>query len=675
MPFSHSIPKSAGFVSRLYLTESSVFPGALTGRLRAVALVLVCLLASLAPCQLQAQTITQVPYITTVAGTGTPGYSGDGKAATSAALNQPFDVIVDRAGNLYIADTFNHVIRKVDTSGTITTVAGNGTLGYSGDGYAATSAQLHQPSGLAIDSAGNLYIADAGNNATRKVATTGIITTIAGNGTACGASTGLCGDGGSAAIAYLSYPTRVAVDKAGNLYIGDVDNNRIRVVNTQTTPITVAGVNILPGYIATVAGNGFQGFSGGTGPATSAELQLPWGVAVDSAGNLYIADYVNQLIRKVDTGGNLSTVAGVYQCCDTSGDVPLPIGGYSGDGGPATSAQLDDPVGVAVDSAGNLYIADSRNERIRKVDTNGKITTVAGDGTVCSTTPCGDGGPATSAQLSGPSGVALDSAGNLYIADTNNSVIRKVVNGPVPFFNVSVGSSNSQLVRLSINSSSFSTPQLSLSDYSAVQNGSCIPWIGVSFMCAWNVTFAPTKPGPRWSSFTVIDGNSLIKYSFGLEGTGVAPAVAFTPGIISTVAGAEMAVQPAARDSTIPLVSQSTAQAICTSQRTVGSPTTASARWTAPLASSTRWPEVARTDIPETAFQPLVPNCIIPVAWRWTAPATSTSLTPTTCASARWTPTALLAPSRVEALVARKDSTLWGTAAQPRVSLSMVLPA
>jgi sugar lactone lactonase YvrE len=348
--------------------------------------------------------------ITTVAGNGTPGYSGDNGPATGAQLAGPWGVAVDSTGNLYIADGFfgnsdtifqGNRIREV-SNGVITTVAGGGTLvagggAPSGDNGPATSVQLYLPSSVALDSAGNVYIADTGNNRIRKVAN-GVITTVAGNGTA-----GFSGDNGPATGAQLALPESVAVDSAFNLYIADNANNRIRKVSN--------------GVITTVAGsNGTHGFSGDNGPATSAELNSPQGVAVDSAGNLYIADYLNFRVRKV-TNGVITTVAG-------NG-----MAGFDGDNGPATSAQLYGPSGLAVDSAGNLYIADYGNNRIRKVS-NGVITTVAGVGFVFPPT-FGDNGPAASAQLSSPDGVAVDSAGNLYIADTGDYLIRKVANGVI----------------------------------------------------------------------------------------------------------------------------------------------------------------------------------------------------------------------------------------------------
>ena len=327
--------------------------------------------------------------ITTLAGNGTPGFSGDNGPATSAQLLYPAGVAADSAGVLYIADCLNQRIRKV-SNGVITTVVGDGTSWFGGDNGPAAKAELWYPNGLAVDSAGNLYIADTYNHRIRKVSN-GVIATVAGGGPSIG-------DNGPAASAQLLYPYGVAVDSAGNLYITDYGHNRIRKVSG--------------GVIATVAGNGTSSFSGDNGPATSAELNSPQGVAVDPAGAGYIADTANNRIRKV-SGGVIATVAG---------------GGLSfGDDVPATSAGLDFPRGVAVDTADNLYIADTMNGLIREVS-NGVITTVAGNGTCCFS---GDNGPATSAQLYFPDGVAVDSAGNLYIADTYNNRIRKVSGGVI----------------------------------------------------------------------------------------------------------------------------------------------------------------------------------------------------------------------------------------------------
>jgi sugar lactone lactonase YvrE len=329
--------------------------------------------------------------IATVAGNGTQGFSGDNGPAIGAKLALPSGVAVDSNGNLYIADTGNNRIREV-SNGVITTVAGGRAS--LGDNGPATSAQINSPTGVAVDSAENLYIADFGDSRIRKVSNA-IITTVAGN-----ATPGFSGDKGGATSAQLSNPYGLALDPSGNLYIADSSNNVVRKVSN--------------GVIAIVAGNGTQGFSGDNGPATSAQLASPAGIAIDSAGNLYIADSLNNLVRKV-SNGVITTVAG--------NGTP----GFGGDGGPATSAQLYAPSGIAVDLAGNLYIADSANNRIREVSA-GTIATVAGIGTPGFS---GDNGPATGAQLYAPSGIALDAAGNLYIADTYNAAIREVSKGVI----------------------------------------------------------------------------------------------------------------------------------------------------------------------------------------------------------------------------------------------------
>jgi hypothetical protein len=282
--------------------------------------------------------------INTVAGSANQGFGGDGGPATSAELYCPKGVAVDSNGNIYIADFDNNRIRKVTAStGKISTVAGNGTAGYNGDNIAATSAMLNLPTGVALDSAGNIYIADTWNNRVREVTTAGIISTVAGNG-AFGGS----GDGGAATSAELFEPTGVAVDTSGNIYVADTWNNRIREVTVAT------------GKISTVAGGGTSGLGDG-GPATSAELDFPYGVTVDASGNIYIGDEYDFLVRKVTKStGIISTVAGngMY--------------GFLGDGGQAINAKLENPSVVAVDSAGNLYIADSGWDvnRIRAVGHN-----------------------------------------------------------------------------------------------------------------------------------------------------------------------------------------------------------------------------------------------------------------------------------------------------------------
>jgi sugar lactone lactonase YvrE len=343
------------------------------------------------------EVIAATGKITKVAGNGRAGYSGDGGPATAAELNGARGVAVDSSGNLFIADTYNNVIREVSAStGIITTVAGNGTSGYKADGEKATSAELNGPYGVAVDSSGDLFIADTGNNVIREVsAATGKITTIAGNNTP-----GYSGDHGAATQAELDFPARVVLDGQGNLFVSDCYNNAIREIKAAT------------GKITTVAGDGFYGYSGDGGAATSAELAEPVGIALDSHGNLFIADFDNNVIREVKAStGIISTVAG-------NGSF-----GYTGDGGKATSTELAHPEDVAVDPFGVLYIADPYNERIRVVGVGGLITTFAGDGLVGYT---GDGGPATSAKLISPFADAVDSKGDVFIVDFYNNVVREV---------------------------------------------------------------------------------------------------------------------------------------------------------------------------------------------------------------------------------------------------------
>ncbi len=336
--------------------------------------------------------------ITTVAGTGAQGYGGDGGPAVGAPLNFPTGVAADTAGNLFIADAGNNRVRRVDAAtGVITTVAGTGESDHNGDGIPATAANLGNPIGVAVDAAGNLFIADYGNNRVRRVDTaTGFITTVAGTGIG-----GYGGDGGPAAGASLLSPAAVAVDAVGNLFIADQGNYRVRRVDAVT------------GVITTVAGSDVQGYGGDGGPATDAALITPTGVAVDAAGNLFIADSYNSRVRRVDAvTGVITTVAG------TSG------AGFGGDGGPAAAAPLAYPAAVAVDAAGNLFITDSGNGRVRRVDAvTGLISSVAGDGTFAYG---GDGGPAAGASLNLPTGAAVDAGGNLFIADYGNNRVRKV---------------------------------------------------------------------------------------------------------------------------------------------------------------------------------------------------------------------------------------------------------
>jgi sugar lactone lactonase YvrE len=337
------------------------------------------------------------------AGNGTFGSTGNGGQAKVAELSNPFGVVVGSSGNIYIADTFSDVIRKVNSgTGVITVVAGTtGQSGYSGDNGPATSAKLFDPRGLALDTSGHLFIADRDNNVIREVnLSTGIITTVAGNHTF-----GFSGDGGQATAAELGSPSAVAMDSAGtHLFIADTFNFRIREVD------------LTSGVISTFAGNGTFGFSGDGGQATAAELTDTTGVVVDPNGNVYVSDSDNDVVRKVDTTGVITTIAG------TPGQ-----SGFTGNGGPATAAKLFTPWGLALGSTGNLFIADRDNNMIREVNlTSGVISTVAGNGTFGS---LGNNGTATAAELSSPRSVAVDSFGNLYVADTLGNQVRLVSAG------------------------------------------------------------------------------------------------------------------------------------------------------------------------------------------------------------------------------------------------------
>ena len=347
--------------------------------------------------------------IQTVAGTGSASFSGDGGPRDFRRyLNVAVDVSADRAGNLFIADQNNNRIRKIAPNGTISTVAGTGVQGFSGDGGPALNAQLYVPTGVFADGAGNLYIADVGNQRIRKVDLSGIITTDGGHW-----RERLFGRQRPALRQFLQ-PVRVVVDPSGNVLVADQSNHRIRKIAPNGIITTFAGIGV--GTPASGA------FSGDGGPAVNASLNNPTALTVDGAGVVYFSDQFNQRIRKITPDGIITTIAG-------NGTA-----GPGGDGGPALAASLNYPGGITVDAAGNLYFNDDLNYRTRRIATNGTISTVAGTGAEGFS---GDGGAATAASLNGNFGVTLDLAGNLYIADSTNNRIREVY-GAVPGFTPSI---------------------------------------------------------------------------------------------------------------------------------------------------------------------------------------------------------------------------------------------
>lgn len=343
-------------------------------------------------------TSTPTFFINNTAGT-TNGFSGDSGQATASKLNRPQGITSDTSGNIYIADRDNHRIRKISTSGIITTIAGSGATGlglgsFSGDSGQATVAKLNSPTGVSLDTSGNIYIADKSNNRIRKISTSGVITTIAGTGTAS-----FSGDDGQATSATLNLPSGVENDIYGNLYIVDSGNHRIRKVDSS-------------GVITTIAGTGTSGFSGDGGQATAAKLNAPLNIYASRDGFLFISDTNNQRIRKIDLSGVITTIAGSSS-----------VASFSGDNGQATAAKLNFPNSIDFDGMGNMYIVDSGNHRVRKVDSSGIITTIAGSATSGSS---GDGGQATLATLNSPSSLTFDLLGNFYISDFANDRVRKI---------------------------------------------------------------------------------------------------------------------------------------------------------------------------------------------------------------------------------------------------------
>ena len=359
-------------------------------------------MASWAICTILLMMGASEPAITTAAGTGQTGDSGDGGPAVSARLNMPFDIAFDFEGHLFFSDTFNHRIRRIDrTTGTITTVAGTGHAGFSGDGGAAVQAQLNEPYGVVVDRNGNLFVADRLNRRIRRIdGRTGMITTVAGNGTKV-----YSGDGGPGPEAGLVEPNGVALSRDGKmLFIADVAGNRIRMLD-------LAG-----GRISTFAGTGRNRHDGDAGRADRASIAGARAVDVGPDGSVFILEREGNSLRVVSVdNGTITTIAG-------SG-----VKGYTGDGGPAQSATFNGPKELAVDSAGNIWIVDTENHAIRFIEASTKqIRTVAGTGQAGGD---GDGGPAIKARLDRPHGVAIGPDGSCWIADTNNHRLRRVVPG------------------------------------------------------------------------------------------------------------------------------------------------------------------------------------------------------------------------------------------------------
>jgi len=540
------------------------------------------------------------PQISTMAGMGpdSAGYGGDGAAATAAQLSYPFSVATDSAGNVYIADSSNYRIRVVNTQnvaitvagvtiqpGNIATVAGNGTEGESGDGGAATSAQIGYVEGITVDSTGNIYFSDTVFSVVREINTSGTISIFAGTlqeEEGCGYYdiNNDNGDGGPATSATFDCPTGVGVDATGNVYITDQQAGLVRQVNTQGIINTVAGAKGNETYCEQMPG------SGDGGPATSAVFGCPTASRVDQNGNLFITDLGAGTIRVVNMQNAAITVNGVtIQPTYINTIAGTGTWGYTGDGGAATSAQLFLPYDAVVDKWGNVFIADSENDVIRKVDTNGIITTFAGMNGEWNY--FGDGGPATAAELAWPTSVAVDTVGNVYIVDNGNDAVRQVnPNGggsTTDFGSVSLGSNTTQAIQFYMSQAVTVSAIQANGDYTVTTNpapgnkrhqsasrsasvpkgmpsvqakflqkamagrtsrpmdnpptpNSCVGTFAQGDTCTAYVQFTPTKPGPRWFQLTATD-STQVNYTFGLTGTGVGSLVSITPGIINTPPG------------------------------------------------------------------------------------------------------------------------------------------
>jgi len=454
-------------------------------------------------------------------GNGTLSFSGDSFPATGASLSAPNGVAVNGVGDIFIADTSNNVIRRVlNSTGIIQTVAGIGTAGLGGNNGLATSALLNGPSGVFVDGFGNFFIADTNNNEVREVlAATGNIKTVAGNGTA-----GFNGDNGFAVNAELSGPTGVSVDGSGNIFIADRGNNVIREVTAADS------------LIHTVAGNHTAGFSGDNGPATSAELSAPADVAVDAFGDIFIADTGNNVVREVlatgPTAGNIVPFAGNHTGSP----------GFSGDNGPPTAALMNGPAGVVLDPSGDVFIADTKNQVVREVLFGGNIQTVAGNHTAGFS---GDGAAATSAMLQSPSGLSVDTLGGLEIADTGNNRIRDVaglVQVPAVTLSAATLTFNSQVIgsvsaAMSVMVTNSGAAPMSVGNVGITdsvtgaittnftQTNNCTVRLAPGANCTVNVKFAPPSGGPFAANLNISDSAPGSPQVVTLTGTGVSAVV------------------------------------------------------------------------------------------------------------------------------------------------------
>ena len=442
-------------------------------------------------------TVTPGRTVSTVAGTGILGSTGDSGQAVAATVANPAAVAYDATGNLYLADAQNHVIREISKAGIITVVAGTeATEGYSGDNGPATSATLDSPTGVAVDANGNIFIADSHNHRIREVSS-GTITTIAGTGTA-----GFSGDNGAATSAQLALPSAVAVDSTGNIYIADTNNQRIRMISGTT--------------ISTIAGDGEELFAGDGAAATAAVLDSPTGVAVDKSGNVYIADRHNQRIRMI-SGTTISTIAG-------SGTA-----GFSGDGATATAAQLFKPSGVSVDASGNVYIADTGNQRIRELG-GGAIATIVGSGQqgygADTTAPTG-------VNLNSPRSVAPDALGNLSISDKLNERIRAAALPTLTYTSDGVGilSPTQSVTLANTGTASISVATITLvGPFTAAAGGTCSAppiTLAANASCTQNVAFLPVAVGADAGSIA-FTGTGVVQQTILLAGTAVQTATTTT---------------------------------------------------------------------------------------------------------------------------------------------------